>query len=157
MRTLRLGLTIGMLGALLLAPAAYAAQSHVVIVIDIAFDDPNTQVIEPNTEAFTAFGDINCSGVAITDPFHFAGGGRQGRGAGTFHLVKTLTCVGGPNDGESFQILVQAVTTPTGTIGGWTVVGASDAFDGLRGAGSIVGTGLSDHELQDVYTGFLTT
>lgn len=149
MRATRLGLTIGMLGALLLAPTANAAQSQVVITIDIVFGV---------SEEFTAYGDVDCSGQAVTDPIFFAGFGAKGRGAGTFHLIKTLTCADGPNAGDSFQIRVEAATTATGTIGGWAVVDGSGAFDNLRGAGSIVGTSNPSPgvDLQDVYTGRLT-
>jgi len=139
----RLGLTAGLVAALGLAPSAFAAPTPTTITIDIEFGV---------AEEFTATGGVVCDhGFAITDPFFFAGGGRQGRGNGTFHLIKTLTC----DDGEWFQIRVNAAQTSTGTIGGWSVVGGSDAYATLRGGGQIVGEGISETQLIDHYTGFL--
>jgi hypothetical protein len=90
----------------------------------------------------------------VTDPVFVAGFGRMGRGVGTFHLIKTLTC----DDGSgTFQILVNAAAAPSspGTLGGFAVVGGTGDYAGLRGAGSLVGTG-KDGGIVDVYTGTLT-
>ncbi len=73
---------------------------------------------------------------------------------GTFHLIKTLTC----DDGSgTFQILVNASTAPSspGTLGGFSVVGGTGDYTGLRGAGSLVGTNTSSGII-DVYMGRLT-
>ena len=139
----RLGLIAGVLAAIAFAPAAFAAPTVTTITIHIEFGV---------AEEFTATGGVICDhGFAVTDPFFFAGGGRQERGNGTFHLIKTMTC----DDGEWFQILVNAAGTRTGTIGGWSVVGGSDAYATLRGGGRIVGEGISETELIDHYTGHL--
>ena len=105
MRILRLGSTIGLLLALLVAPiASAAAPPTTVLTIDIVFDV---------SEDFTATGGVICaSGTAVTDPVFAAGFGRMGRGAGTFHLIKTLTC----DDGSgTFQIRVNAGSSPNST------------------------------------------
>ena len=146
MRGSRLGSTIGLLGALLLAPVASAAAPPVTTIqIDVVFGE---------SEDFTTTGGVLCpSGTAVTDPVFIAGFGRQGAGAGTFHLIKTLTC----DDGSgTFQILVNAGTAPnsSGTVGGFTVVGGTGAYTGLQGAGSLIGT-FTEGGIIDVYTGYL--
>ena len=147
MRTLRLGSTIGLLLALLVAPvASAAAPPTTVLTIDIEFDV---------SEDFTASGGVLCdSGTALTDPVFAAGFGRKGRGAGTFHLIKTLTC----DDGSgTFQILVNAGSSPnsSGTVGGFAVIGGTGDYTGLRGGGHLVGT-YTDVGIIDVYQGMLT-
>jgi len=90
----------------------------------------------------------------VTDRVFAAGFGRQGRGQGSFHLIKTLTC----DDGSgTFQILIDASTAPSspGTLGGFAVVGGTGDYAGLRGAGSLVGTATNDGII-DVYMGHLT-
>lgn len=147
MRVLRLGSTIGLLATLLLAPAASAAPAPATTIrIDIVFGV---------SEDFTTTGGVLCeSGTAVTDPVFAAGFGRMGRGAGTFHLIKTLTCEDGSG---TFQILVNAGSAPgsSGTIGGFAVVGGTGDYAGLRGGGSLVGT-YTDDGIIDVYTGRLT-
>ena len=147
MRTRRLGLAFGLLATLLVAPTANAAPSLTTITIDVDFI---------SGETFTATGGVVCdSGVAVTDPVFVAGGGRQDRGVFTFHLIKTLTCDDGTG---SFMIRVDAATAPTspGTIGAFAVVGGSEDYSRLRGAGSLVGTIESETEIIDVYTGRLS-
>lgn len=147
MHIFRLGLTFGVVLTLLVAPtASAAAPPTTVLTIDIVFDV---------SEDFTATGGVICeSGTAETDLHGFTGGGAQGRGVLTFHLIKTLTC----DDGSgTFQILVSAATAPSspGTLGGFSVVGGTGDYTGLRGAGSLVGTN-TDGGIIDVYTGKLT-
>ena len=145
MRNLRLGLAIGLLGTMLVAPTSAAAGSSVTTIqIDIVFDV---------SEEFTTTGGVLCpSGDAVTDPVFAAGFGRKGRGAGTFHLIKTLTC----DDGSgTFQIKVNAGPTPSGTIGGFAVVGGTGDYTGLNGGGSLVGI-RTDVGIIDYYTGRLT-
>ena len=148
MRIRRLGPVFGILAALLVAGTASAAPPAVtVITIDVNFI---------TGETFTATGGVVCdSGVAVTDPVFGKGGGRQGRGVFTFHLIKTLTC---DDDSGSFMIMVDAATAPTspGTLGSFVVVGGTGDYSGLHGAGSLVGTSLSETEILDVYTGRLS-
>ena len=154
LRVLRLGITAGMLGALLITSAASAAQPTV-FTIDIVFDDPGTPANEAS-ETFHSDGSIICaSGPAITDQdsFRFAGGGRQGKGNGTFHLEKTLICGNG-----TLRIAVDAASTRTGTVGGWTVLSGTGAYTSVRGSGQSVGIGDPGGgiDLPDHYTGRLT-
>lgn len=147
MRILRLGSTLGVLLALLVAPvASAAAPATTVVTIDVVFDGPET---------FTATGGVICeSGTAVTDPVFIAGFGRMGQGVGTFHLVKTLTC----DDGSgTFKLLIDAATAPSspGTLGGFAVGRGTGDYEGLHGAGSLVGTA-KDGGIIDVYTGILT-
>ena len=147
MRIHRLATTIGMLLALLMAPVASAATpATTVLTIDIVFGV---------SEDFKATGDVLCdSGTAVTDPVFAAGFGRMGRGAGTFHLIKTLTC----DDGSgTFQIRVNAGSSPnsSGTVGGFAVIGGTGDYTGLRGGGHLVGM-YTDVGIIDVYQGKLT-
>lgn len=146
MRVLQFGTMVGLLGALLVAPIASAAPATTVIQIHIVFGV---------SEEFTASGGVVCdAGTAVTDPIVARGFRGNGAGVGTFHLVKTLICADGSG---TFQILVNAATAPPspGTLGGFVVVGGTDDYAGLRGAGSLVGTG-SETGIDDVYTGRLT-
>ena len=144
MRAPRLGLTIGMLAALLVAPVASAATPTTTIRIDIVFDV---------SEDFTTTGGVLCpSGTAVTDPVFAAGFGRMGRGAATFHLIKTLTCADGSG---TFQIKVNAGPSSTGTVGGFAVVGGTGAYENLSGGGSLIGVA-TDVGIIDFYTGSLT-
>jgi hypothetical protein len=146
MRILRLGSALGVLLALLVAPmASAAAPPTTVLTIDVLFDGPET---------FKATGGVICdSGTAVTDPVFVAGFGRMGRGVGTFHLVKTLTC----DDGSgTFKILVDAAAAPSspGTLGGFAAGRGTGDYVGLHGAGSLVGTA-KEGGIIDVYTGKL--
>ena len=155
LRVLRLGITAGMLGVLLIAPGANAARPTV-FMIDIVFDSGEPPNVVEGSETFFSDGRVICaSGPAVTDEstFHFAGAGRLGRGNGTFHLEKTLICANG-----TIRIAVDAAQTKTGTIGGWVVKGGTGAYAGVTGAGQIIGVadpggGL---DLRDYYTGRLT-
>ncbi len=148
MRARRFGVVIGIAAAALWAPAASAAIPVTTITINSVFG---------GTETFTATGGVVCdSGTAVTDPIYFAGGGIQGRGVFTFHLVKTLTC----DDGSgTFNLLVDAAASPTsgGTVGGFAAGQGTGDYVGLRGGGSLVGTSFPDGSgITDVYTGRLT-
>jgi hypothetical protein len=151
LRVLRLGITAGMLGALLITSSASAARP-IVFTIDVVFDDPSTPNVDESSETFHSDGSVICAvGPAVTDPFFFAGGGSKGRGNATYHLEKTLTCGNG-----TITIAVDAAATATGTVGGWTVVSGTGAYAGLSGSGQVVGTGVSQSLLRDAYTGRLT-
>ena len=148
MRARRIGLGLGLLATLLVAPTATAATPLTVLTIDVNFE---------NGETFTATGGVLCdSGTAVTDPVFAAGGGRKGRGVLSFHLIKTLTC---DDRSGTFMIRVDAATAPTspGTIGGFAVVGGTGDYSSLHGAGSIVGTAYGDGAgILDVYRGRLS-
>ena len=147
MRNLRLGLVIGLLGVFAVAPVASAAAAPTTTIrIDIVFGPGGS-------EEFITTGGVLCpSGTAVTDPVFAAGFGRMGRGAASFHLIKTLTCA---DDSGTFQIKVNAGPSPTGTVGGFAVVGGTGDYANLRGGGSLVGIA-TDVGIIDFYTGSLT-
>ena len=146
MRARRLGLVLGLLGVLAVAPAASAAAPTTVIRIHIVFGV---------SETFWTDGSVVCAtGSAVSDPVSVRGAGAQGRGIVTFHLIKTLTCADGSG---TFQMLVNAAGTRTspGTVGGFAVVGGTGAYTSLTGAGTVAGTGF-DGGIDDVYVGHLS-
>ena len=146
MRTARVAAVIGILGALITAPSAFAGTTESTISIHIVFGNPAT-------ETFTTTGGLLCpKGTAVSDPFFQTFGGRQNRGNFTFHLVKTMTC---DDDSGTFKILVDAASTPTGTVGAFAAGEGTGGYVGLHGAGHLVGTAF-DGGLDDLYTGRLT-
>ena len=148
MRARRFAVLIGFAGAALWAPVASAAVPVTTITIQVTFGVTD--------EPFTTTGGVVCaSGIAVTDPVFVAGFGRQGRGVGTFHLVKTMTC----DNGDTFKILVDAAASPNsgGTVGGFAAGQGTGGLTGVHGGGSLVGTAFPDFSgLTDVYTGRLT-
>jgi hypothetical protein len=147
-RARRLAALIGIAGAALWAPVASAAVPVTTITINVVFG---------GAETFTATGGVVCdSGTAVSDPVSVVGGGRQGRGVFTFHVVKTLTC----DDGSgTFKLLVDAAGSPTssGTVGGFAAGQGTGDYVGLHGGGTLVGTSFPDGSgVTDVYTGRLT-
>jgi hypothetical protein len=152
MRARRLAALIGIAAAALWAPVASAAIPVTRITLEVVFPTET----EPGSETFVATGGVICdSGTAVSDPVMIKGFGRQGRGAGTFHLVKTLTC----DDGSgTFKLLVDAGASPNanGTIGGFAAGHGTGDYVGLRGGGSLVGSFYPDGSgITDVYTGRL--
>jgi hypothetical protein len=148
MRTKRATVTVGILaGALLAQPVAAAPPPVTTITIDAVFG---------GAESFTATGGVVCeSGTAVSNPQFIAGGGAQGRGVLTFHVVKTLTCADGSG---TFKLLVNATASRTspGTVGGFAAGRGTGAYVGLHGGGHLVGTFFPDGSgITDVYTGRL--
>jgi hypothetical protein len=146
MRARRFAVLFGLVAVLASAPTTSAAVPVTTIDIDVTFG----VTLEP----FTTTGGVLCaSGDAISDPVSIRGGGRQGRGNFTFHVVKTMYC----DNGDTFKLLVDAAGTPTGTVGGFAVGQGTGSLAGVHGGGSLVGTstgggtGLHDH-----YTGRVT-
>jgi hypothetical protein len=146
MRARRFGVVIGIAIATLWAPVASAAVPVTTIRIEIVFG---------GSEEFFADGGVVCShGWAVSEGFA-AGFGSKGRGVGTFHLVKTLTC----DNGDTFKLLVNAAASPTspGTVGGFAAGQGTGSLAGLHGGGSLVGTAYPDGSgVTDIYTGRLT-
>jgi hypothetical protein len=146
MRVHRLAVLFGLVAVLASAPATSAAVPVTTIDIEVTFG----VTLEP----FTTTGGVLCaSGDAISDPTFIRGGGRQGRGDFTFHVVKTMYC----DNGDTFKLLVDAAGTPTGTIGGFAVGEGTGSLAGVHGGGSLVGTAFPDFSgLHDHYTGRVT-
>jgi len=142
--------TLALIVAVLLAviatagPALAAPAEPVQINLHVVFLDDGSSI-----ETFTADG-LCPSGTAESFGFHQAGRGR----ATTFHLFKTLMCDG---TGDTLTIRVEAsfVFGTSGTVGGWSVVDGTGAFEGFRGGGSIRGVGF-DGGIDDTYVGVLT-
>ena len=147
-RIVRHALAAGSL-AVLIGSGTVAAAPPPVTVIELDVD------FISGDESFTATGGVVCaSGWAETDGFP-AGWGRQGRGNGTFHIVKTMHCAG--TDAPTFQIRVNVGQAQAGTVGGFSVVGGTGPLSGLTGGGSLVGFGYPDGSgIHDVYTGRLS-
>jgi hypothetical protein len=146
MRVRRFAVLFGLVAVLAWAPTTSAAVPVTTIDIDITFG----VTLEP----FTTTGGVLCaSGDAISDPVSIVGGGRQGRGNITFHIVKTMYC----DNGDTFKLLVDAAGTPTGTKGGFAVGQGTGSLAGVHGGGSLVGTAFPDFTgLHDHYTGRVT-
>lgn len=146
MRARRFAALIGIAAAALWAPVASAAVPVTTIRLEVQFGV---------SEEFFATGGVVCShGFAVSDPVSIVGGGRQGRGVFTFHLVKTLTC----DNGDTFKLLVDAAASPTssGTVGGFAAGQGTGSLEGLRGGGSVDGTFYPDGSgITDIYTGRL--
>ncbi len=146
MRARRFAVLFGLVAVLAWAPTTSAAVPVTTIDIDVTFG----VTLEP----FTTTGGVLCaSGDAISDPVSIRGGGRQGRGNITFHLVKTMYC----DNGDTFKLLVDAVRTPTGTVGGFAVGEGTGSLAGVHGGGSVVGTATGGGTgIHDDYTGRVT-
>ena len=143
MRARRFAVLFGLVSALGWAPVTSAAVPTT-IDIDVTFG----VTLEP----FTTTGGVLCpSGDAVSDPVSIVGGGRQGKGNLTFHVVKTMYC----DNGDTFKLLVDAVGTPTGTKGGFAVGEGTGGLAGVHGGGTVVGTG-TEVGIHDAYTGRVT-
>jgi hypothetical protein len=140
-----LAVLIGIAGAAMWAPVASAAIPVTTIRIEVVFGV---------SEEFFASGGVVCDhGFAVSDGF-VAGFGNKGRGVGTFHYVKTLTC----DNGDTFKLLVNAAATrpSSGTVGGFAAGQGTGSLEGLHGGGSLVGTFYADGSgITDIYTGRL--
>jgi hypothetical protein len=146
MRARRSAVLFGLLGVLVSAPATSAAVPITTITIDVDFAVPE--------EPFTTTGGVVCpAGFAVSDPVSIVGGGAHGRGAFTFHVVKTMYC----DNGDTFKLLVDVVGSPTagGTVGGLAAGQGTGGLTGLHGGGSLVGTP-TEAGIHDLYTGRLT-
>jgi hypothetical protein len=147
MRARRFAAVVGIAAAALWAPIASAAPPPVTTI--------TIEAIFGGAETFTATGGVVCSsGTAVSDPAFISGGGAQGRGVLTFHVVKTLTC----ENGDTFKLLVDAAGSPNsgGTVGGFAAGHGTGSLTGLRGGGKLVGTAYPDGSgITDVYTGRL--
>ena len=146
MRARKLAAVIGIAAAALWTPVASAAIPVSTIRLEVVFG---------GTQEFFATGGVVCSHGFATDEGFIAGFGSKGRGVGTFHFVKTMTC----DNGDTFKLLVDAAGSRTspGTVGGFAAGQGTGSLAGLHGGGSLVGTAYPDGSgLTDIYTGRLT-
>ena len=150
MRAARIGMVVGIVGALIAAPsvsAAAAQQTRITLDFDFVSGD----------ETFSMDGVVDCAhGTSVSDPSSATFGGSQNRGRFTFHVVKTLTC---DDPIGTFKLLVDVAQNAdrSGTTGGFTAGEGTGAFAGIRGGGEIHGTNYPDGSgITDVYTGRLT-
>ena len=125
--TVRSLLVAGLLiGAL---PGAVAAAATVDATIDVhsAFADP--------TGSFTADSPALCPEGTTSDETRIVGSDR----VLNFKNVKTFTCADGSG---TFTLRINAQVMPCDSTnrGAWSVIGGTGAYDGLRGAGVLVGT-----------------
>jgi opacity protein-like surface antigen len=125
-RTLTL---LAVLAALLAtaAPAAAITTAEATIDVHSSFSEPGG--------TFTADSALLCDSGTTSDVTAIAGNGR----ALTFHNMKTFTCA---DDSGTFTLRLQANVRfcEPATQGAWNVVGGTGAYEGLKGAGSLVGT-----------------
>jgi hypothetical protein len=145
MRARKLGAIIGIVAAALWAPVASAAIPVTTIRLEVVFGGP---------QEFFASGGVLCSHGFATEEGFVAGFGSMGRGVGTFHFVKSMTC----DNGDTFKLLVNAAASRTspGTVGGFAAGQGTGSLTGLHGGGSLVGTGYPDGSgITDIYTGRL--
>ncbi|HEX5829039.1 MAG TPA: hypothetical protein VFY23_16050 [Candidatus Limnocylindrales bacterium] len=135
MRTRITSLVIGAMTALLaVAGPVSAGDGKVVITLDVNF--------ARGSETFTATGAFCPRGSAVTTSV-------ETTGRPVFHVEKTFTC---KDRSGTLSIALDAVSTWTGTQGGWTVTGGTGAYAGASGGGQVVGVGTSSGIL-DTYTG----
>ena len=148
MRAARIGAVMGILGALIGAPAVSAGPAtQSIITIEVLFGGPET---------FAATGGVVCASGTSSTEASATFGGRKNMGRFTFHVVKTLTCDGGTG---TFKLSVDVAQTSdgTGTKGGFAVGEGTGSMTGIHGGGQIVGTNYPDGTgITDVYTGLLT-
>ena len=71
---------------------------------------------------------------------------------GVFNGDKEFTCAGGLS---GFTLRLKARFGEGGSTGSWTAVGGWGDLAGLKGSGSLVGTSVSDVQIDDVFTGLV--
>jgi hypothetical protein len=101
-------------------------------VVDATIDVHNV-FGEPGT--FTADSDVLCEEGTTSDVTRVTGGER----ALAFHNLKTFTCADGSG---TFTLRLEAQVKPCDSVtrGAWSVAGGTGDYEGLRGAGDLVGT-----------------
>jgi hypothetical protein len=105
-------------------------------------------------ETFTTDGGGGLCTWGTSENFSEKFGGSFASRAGSFHGYKELTCGDGSG---SFRITYDAATvfgSPQDQ-GGWHFIDGTDAYEGVKGGGNLVGTYIPDGII-DVYTGRVT-
>ena len=107
--------------------------------------------VEGSGDQFAATGGVVCAtGTVSNGPGHFVGG--QSTSHAQILLVKEFVC----GDG-TFDVLLRVnLDFETGeTVGTWSVLRGTGAYESLHGAGSIVGERQTGETILDTYTGRL--
>jgi hypothetical protein len=107
-------------------PASAATPVDATIDVHSVFGDPGT---------FTADSAVLCVTGTTSDVTRVTGGER----VLNFHNLKTFTCADGSG---TFTLRIQAQVKPCDSTdrGVWSVAGGTGDYEGLRGAGKLVGT-----------------
>ena len=105
--------------------------------------------VENSSDPFDATGGIVCEeGVVENAGGHFVGW--QSNTHAQILLVKHFTC-----DDGTFDILLRVKLDfeTNDTVATWSVVGGTDAYASLRGAGTLIGTNNGGETILDEYVG----
>jgi len=94
--------------------------------------------------------DSNLPGCGSGTVVNGAGGPHFTPWGGAFAGDKVFACASGE---AGFTIGLRARFSPAGSTGSWTVRSAWGDLEGMKGSGSLVGIGVSETILDDIYTG----
>ena len=105
--------------------------------------------MEGSSDPFAATGGVVCEeGVVGNAGGHFVGW--QSDTHAQILILKRFTC-----DDGTFDILLRVTLDfeTNDTVATWSVVGGTDAYASLRGAGTLIGTNNGDETILDEYVG----
>ena len=105
--------------------------------------------VEGSSDPFAATGGLVCEeGVVGNAGGHFVGW--QSDTHAQILILKRFTC-----DDGTFDILLRVTLDfeTNDTVATWSVVGGTDAYASLRGAGTLIGTNNGDETILDEYVG----
>ena len=105
--------------------------------------------VEGSSDPFAATGGVVCEeGVVGNAGGHFVGW--QSDTHAQILILKRFTC-----DDGTFDILLRVTLDfeTNDTVATWSVVGGTDAYASLRGAGTLIGTNNGDETILDEYVG----
>jgi hypothetical protein len=105
--------------------------------------------MEGSSDPFAATGGVVCEeGVVGNAGGHFVGW--QSDTHAQILILKRFTC-----DDGTFDILLRVKLDfeTSDTVATWSVVGGTDAYASLRGAGTLIGTNNGDETILDEYVG----
>ena len=105
--------------------------------------------MEGSSDPFEATGGVVCEeGVVGNAGGHFVGW--QSNTHAQILVLKRFTC-----DDGTFDILLRVTLDfeTNDTVATWSVVGGTDAYASLRGAGTLIGTNNGDETILDEYVG----
>ena len=142
MKRLTLAAMAALTAATLLAgPALASSPQPVTITVVTTF--------EASSDPFAATGGVVCDEGKVAN----LGGRFVGAQSGThaqIQLVKRFTC-----DDGTFDLLLRVTLDfeTRDTVGTWSVLDGTGAYDSLRGAGTLTGDNTGGETILDVYTG----